>query len=97
MTQTELKELVPAELGDLLGRAERPVDFVAKSSAKPQTSRGFRVLLVYPNMRGHTMLPPAIAMFSALLKERGFYVDLFDNNLDQSLIFNKILSFLDKN
>ncbi len=78
MTQTELKELVPAELGDLLGRAERPVDFVAKSSAKPQTSRGFRVLLVYPNMRGHTMLPPAIAMFSALLKERGFYVDLFD-------------------
>ncbi len=37
-----------------------------------------RVLLVYPNMHGMNMLPPAIALFSALLKERGHTVGFFD-------------------
>jgi anaerobic magnesium-protoporphyrin IX monomethyl ester cyclase len=38
-----------------------------------------RVLLVYPNMRGMNMLPPAIALFSRLLKEEGHEVALFDS------------------
>lgn len=38
-----------------------------------------RVLLVYPNIHGMNMLPPAIGLFSALLKERGHTVDLFDS------------------
>jgi radical SAM superfamily enzyme YgiQ (UPF0313 family) len=37
-----------------------------------------KILLVYPNMRGMNMLPPAIGLFSALLKQRGHQVDLFD-------------------
>ena len=78
MTKYELGELVPSELGNQLGRSERPVQFVANSDKVPQAARGLRVLLFYPNMRGHTMLPPAIALFSALLKERGCHVDLFD-------------------
>jgi anaerobic magnesium-protoporphyrin IX monomethyl ester cyclase len=39
---------------------------------------GIKVLFVYPNTYGMNMLPPAIALFSALLKERGHEVDLFD-------------------
>ena len=38
-----------------------------------------KVLLVYPNMRGMNMLPPAIALFSALLKRNGHTVSLFDS------------------
>jgi len=37
-----------------------------------------KVLFIYPNTYGMNMLPPAIALFSALLKERGHRVDLFD-------------------
>ena len=39
---------------------------------------GIRVLFIYPNTYGLNMLPPAIALFSALLKQRGHSVDLFD-------------------
>ena len=39
---------------------------------------GIKVLFIYPNTYGMNMLPPAIALFSALLKERGHRVDLFD-------------------
>lgn len=37
-----------------------------------------RVLLVYPNMMGMNMLPPAMGLFSALLKNAGHQVALFD-------------------
>lgn len=37
-----------------------------------------RVLFLYPNMHGMNMLPPAIALLSTLLKQRGHQVDLFD-------------------
>ena len=43
-----------------------------------------KVLFVYPNTYGMNMLPPAIALFSALLKERGHLVDLFDSNYYQT-------------
>jgi len=39
---------------------------------------GIKVLFIYPNTYGMNMLPPAIALFSALLKERGHAVELFD-------------------
>jgi len=38
-----------------------------------------KVLLLYPNLRGMNMLPPAIALFSALLKGDGHEVSLFDS------------------
>lgn len=38
-----------------------------------------KILLVYPNVRGMNMLPPSMALFSALLKEDGHQVSLFDS------------------
>ncbi|MBW1740212.1 MAG: B12-binding domain-containing radical SAM protein [Deltaproteobacteria bacterium] len=38
-----------------------------------------KVLLLYPNLHGMNMLPPAIALFSSLLKMHGHTVDLFDS------------------
>lgn len=40
--------------------------------------RDFNVLFIYPNLRGMNMLPPAIALFSRILKNDGFKVALFD-------------------
>jgi len=40
--------------------------------------REFNVLFIYPNLRGMNMLPPAIALFSRILKDNGFKVALFD-------------------
>ena len=40
----------------------------------------FRVLFVYPNQRAESLVPPAIATFSRLLKDRGIKVGLFDSS-----------------
>ena len=49
-----------------------------------------RILLIYPNMRGMNMLPPAIALFYALLKREGHTVALFDSTdyPDPEQVFN---------
>ena len=39
---------------------------------------GIKVLFVYPNTFGMNMLPPAIALFSALLKREGHQIEVFD-------------------
>jgi radical SAM superfamily enzyme YgiQ (UPF0313 family) len=39
---------------------------------------GIKVLFVYPNTFGMNMLPPAIALFSALLKREGHQTEIFD-------------------
>jgi anaerobic magnesium-protoporphyrin IX monomethyl ester cyclase len=39
---------------------------------------GIKVLFIYPNTYGMNMLPPAIALFSALLKQNGHKVEVFD-------------------
>jgi len=44
-----------------------------------------KVLFVYPNMRGMNMLPPAIGLLSAILKDRGHQVELFDTTYYESL------------
>ncbi len=40
----------------------------------------FHVLLIYPNQRAESLVPPSIAMFSRLLKDHGYEVDLFDSS-----------------
>lgn len=40
--------------------------------------REFRVLFVYPNLMLQTTFPLAFAIFSAILKERGYRVEIFD-------------------
>lgn len=38
----------------------------------------FKVMFIYPNLRGMNMLPPAIGLLSAVSKRAGFEVRLFD-------------------
>jgi len=38
-----------------------------------------KVLLIYPNIRGMNMLPPAIALFTSILRKDGHTVQLFDS------------------
>ena len=44
-----------------------------------------RVLLLYPNLYGMNMLPPAIGLFSAILKRDGHTVGLFDTTIYEGL------------
>lgn len=44
-----------------------------------------KVMLMYPNLRGMNMLPPAIGLLSAVLKQRGFTVKLFDTTYYEDL------------
>lgn len=41
--------------------------------------------MIYPNFRGMNMLPPGVALLSAVLKEAGFEVRLFDTTYYESL------------
>ena len=41
-------------------------------------NKGINVLFIYPNTFGMNMLPPAIATFAAILKERNHQVQVFD-------------------
>lgn len=41
--------------------------------------KNIKVLFLYPNLRGMNMLPPAIALFSRILKDNGVEVALFDS------------------
>ena len=40
--------------------------------------KGIKVLFIYPNTFGMNMLPPAIALFSAILKKEGHEAEVFD-------------------
>jgi anaerobic magnesium-protoporphyrin IX monomethyl ester cyclase len=51
-------------------------------SAKPTAWKkpsDFRVLLVYPNIQQSAMMPYSMGLFTAILRERGFAVELFDS------------------
>jgi anaerobic magnesium-protoporphyrin IX monomethyl ester cyclase len=53
-----------------------------------------KVLFIYPNTYGMNMLPPAIALFSVLLKERGHSVDIFGSTYYQTDHGGKGVRFL---
>jgi anaerobic magnesium-protoporphyrin IX monomethyl ester cyclase len=44
----------------------------------------FKVLMLYPSPRGMSLVPPSLALFSALLKREGMSVDLFDTSFYKS-------------
>lgn len=44
-------------------------------------NKSFKILLVCPNIPGMLVLPSAIGLFTAILKEAGFELDLFDATL----------------
>ncbi|MCA9400629.1 MAG: B12-binding domain-containing radical SAM protein [Candidatus Omnitrophica bacterium] len=45
----------------------------------------FKVMLIYPNLRGMNMLPPAIGLLSAVLKRDGIDVRLFDTTYYENI------------
>jgi len=45
--------------------------------------KDFKVLFIYPNLRGMNMLPPSIGIFTRILKNNGFTVALFDTTYYQ--------------
>src|SRR5258708_1692099 len=45
----------------------------------------FKVMFIYPNLRGMNMLPLAIGLLSAVLKRSGYEVRLFDTTYYQSI------------
>jgi anaerobic magnesium-protoporphyrin IX monomethyl ester cyclase len=45
---------------------------------------GVKVLFIYPNTFGMNMLPPAIALFSTLLKREGHQIEVFDTTYYQT-------------
>lgn len=51
-----------------------------------------RVLFIYPNQRSESLVPPAIAIFSALLKQKGHEVALFDTS-DYDLDADEYIEF----
>ena len=38
-----------------------------------------KILLLYPNLHGMNMLPPAMGLFSSILKAQGNQVEMFDS------------------
>ncbi len=45
---------------------------------------GIRVFFIYPNTFGMNMLPPALALFSALLRQHGHEIKVFDSTYYQT-------------
>src|ERR1051326_2119224 len=46
---------------------------------------GLKVMMIYPNLRGMNMLPPGVALLSAVLKRNGHQVRLFDTTSYESI------------
>jgi len=57
----------------------------------------FKVLLVYPNPRKMSLVPGSLALFSALLKNEGVKVDIFDASLYKQKDFEDPDEYLEKN
>lgn len=53
----------------------------------------FKVLFIYPNFRGETLVPPGVTLLSRILKNHGFGVEVFDTTdygLDLSKDYEKL-------
>lgn len=48
------------------------------SAGNSRQPKDFRVLFLYPNIQMCALMPTGIALLSAMLKQEGFTVDLFD-------------------
>ena len=49
-----------------------------KSPFTPRAPKDFRILLFYPNLHMSALMPQVIGIFTALFKEEGYKIDLFD-------------------
>lgn len=60
----------------VMNNVKNPQDNLSRQAKVP--GRHFKILFVYPNLYMMNMMPPAISVMSALLKQKGFEVKLFD-------------------
>ena len=59
-----------------------------KSPFKSRSPKDFRVLQLYPNVQMSSLMPQSIGIFSALFKNAGYTVDIFDCTYYQDIHFN---------
>jgi len=56
----------------------QPVIKLKAQPKRPKASRSARILFLYPNERGMSTVPPAIAILSQVLKDAGHITSIFD-------------------
>ena len=49
-----------------------------KSPFTPRKPQDFRILMFYPNLHMSALMPQVIGIFTALFKQEGYTIDLFD-------------------
>ena len=49
-----------------------------KSPFKQRANKDFKILMLYPNLHMSALMPQSIGIFTTLLKNEGFKLDLFD-------------------
>ena len=49
-----------------------------RSPFKQRKNKDFKILMLYPNLHMSALMPQSIGIFTALLRDRGFKLDLFD-------------------
>jgi len=64
-----------------------------KSPFTPRAPRDFRILLFYPNLHMSALMPQSIGIFTAILKQEGYTLDLFDCTYYQDIDVIIISSF----
>src|SRR5258707_470179 len=65
-------------LGDHSNQPGEMESSLVSQKSHSHTRRQLKVLFVYPNLYMMNMMPPSIAIFSALLKQMGVETALFD-------------------
>ena len=66
-----------------------------KKNSLYKSYKGFKILLVYPNIQLCEMMPYSIGLLTALLRREGFAVDLFDTTFYVDKVNNNYESFHD--
>ena len=56
-----------------------------KSPFLSRRPKDFRILLFYPNLHMSALMPQSIGIFTSLLKEEGYVLDLFDCTFYQDI------------
>ena len=67
-----------------------------KSPFKKRRPEDFRILMLYPNIQMSGVMPQSIGIFTALFKQEGYQVDLFDCTFYQDINFANLGSEADE-
>ena len=62
-----------------------------KSPFISRSPKDFRILQLYPNVQMSGLMPQSIGIFTALLKQKGYTIDIFDCTYYQDINFSNNL------